>query len=78
MAEVRNKAFFYLLLLFGIYIGYLLLQPFLGVIVFALVTVLMFSPLYNLFMRWFKERAGLATTCTILSISLRQISIALL
>ena len=70
MAEVRNKAFFYLLLLFGIYIGYLLLQPFLGVIVFALVTVLMFSPLYNLFMRWFKERAGLATTCTILSISL--------
>jgi len=63
--NVRNKAFFYLLLLFAVYIAYILLEPYLGLVVFALVTVVMFKPIYNRFLRWFKGRTTLATTCTI-------------
>ena len=64
----QNQAFFYLVLLFAAYIAYVLLRPYLGVVVFAFVTVVMFKPLYDLFFRWFKGRQGVTTTFTIITI----------
>jgi len=66
--KARNRSFFYLLLAFTTYISYLLLQPYLGVIVFAFVTVVTFRPLYDFFIQFTKGRQGLSTTLTILSI----------
>ncbi|MBN1992856.1 MAG: AI-2E family transporter [Anaerolineae bacterium] len=66
----QNKVFFYLFLLFVIYITYLLLRPYLGVVVFSVVTVVVFQPLYELILGWVGGRKGLATTVTILAIIL--------
>jgi predicted PurR-regulated permease PerM len=64
----QNQAFFYLVLLFAAYIAYVLLKPYLGVVVFAFVTVVMFKPIYDLFFRWLKGRQGVVTTLTIITI----------
>jgi predicted PurR-regulated permease PerM len=64
----QHQAFFYLVLLFAAYIAYVLLKPYLGVVVFAFVTVVMFKPIYDLFFKWLKGRLGVVTTLTIITI----------
>jgi len=64
----RNKTFFYLLLLFTGYVAYTLLRPYLGVIVFSMVVVIVFRPLYRRYLRWFKRRQGPAIALTLVTI----------
>lgn len=68
--KARNRSFFYLLLAFTFYIAFILLQPYLGVIVFAFVTVVTFKPVYQFFITRFRKRQTLAIILTILSILL--------
>jgi len=68
--SIQNRLFFYALLGFTIYLAYLLISPYLGVIAFAFVTVVMFRWVFDYFLRlkWLRGSAGWATTCTILTI----------
>lgn len=61
-----SSAFFYLLMAFAFYAAYLLVKPYLGVIIFALVIVAMFSPVQLWFERKLSKRKGWATPLTIL------------
>ena len=65
----RNKTFFYLLLLFTGYVAYTLLRPYLGVVVFSMVVVIVFRPLYRRYLQWFKRRQGPAIALTLVTIS---------
>ena len=66
----QNRSFFYLVLAFTFYLAYILLQPYLGVVVFAFITVVTFKSFFDFFMRWTKDRQSLAVALTILSIIL--------
>ncbi len=66
----QGKVFFFLLLAFIFWITYILLQPYLGVVVFSVVVVVIFKPLYDLIEKWVGGRKGLATTLTIVGIFL--------
>jgi predicted PurR-regulated permease PerM len=63
-----HRNYFYLLLLFAIYVAYVLFRPYLGVIVFAVVTVIIFRPVYLLFLRWFKGNHTIAFLVLLLAI----------
>ncbi len=69
-APPSSKIFFYLLLAATIYITYLLVQPFLNVVVFSLVIVVTFKPAYDRFLGWSGGRQGIAVTATIATIFL--------
>ncbi len=62
----QNRFFFYGLLGLSVAAAYLLLRPYLGVIALALITVIIFRPLYVFLYRRLGRRRGLATTVTIL------------
>jgi predicted PurR-regulated permease PerM len=64
----KNKTFFYLLLLFTIYVAYNLLRPYLGTIVFTMVIVVIFRPVYRRYLKWVRKRQGLAIALTIITI----------
>ena len=49
---------------------FILLRPYLGVVVFSVVVVVIFKPLYDRIERWVGGRKGLATTLTIVTIAL--------
>ena len=66
----KNRPFFYLLLAFTLYATFALLRPYLGVVIFAFVTVVTFKPVYDFFIKRTKNRQNLATTLTIISIIL--------
>ncbi len=66
--DSQNNVFFYILLIVALVVAYLLLQPYLGVVVFALVTVIIFKPAFDLYMRWLKGRQGISTLLTIVTI----------
>lgn len=63
-----NRNYFYLLLLFALYVAYRLFSPYLGVVVFAFVTVVVFRPLYLFFVSHLWQREDLAVLFTILTI----------
>ena len=63
--SMQGRVFFYLLLAAVFWITYVLLKPYLGVVVFSVITVVIFKPVYDLILRWVKGRRGLATTLTI-------------
>ncbi|HQU73272.1 MAG: AI-2E family transporter [Calditrichaeota bacterium] len=65
-----SRRFFYLLLLAAGTTAYFLLSPYLATIVFSLVTVTMFMPVYNRILKWFKGREALSTAAVILVIFL--------
>ena len=64
----RGKAFFFGLFALLAYATFVLIKPFLSIIMLALISVLMLKPLYNFFMRqrWVKGRRRIATTLTVL------------
>ena len=66
--NTQNKVFFYLLLLFTVYVAYTLLRPYLGVLVFTIVLVIIFRPIYRRYLKWFRRRQGLAIALTIVTI----------
>ena len=66
--NTQNKIFFYLLLLFTVYVAYTLLRPYLGVLVFTIVLVIVFRPIYRRYLKWFRRRQGLAIALTIVTI----------
>ncbi len=69
-AQIENRIFFFIIVAFTAYVGYLLLQPYFGVIIFSFVTVLTFKPVYDFFNRRVKNRPGIATGLTITAIFL--------
>ncbi len=65
-----TRVFFYLALLGVFYITYLLVQPFLGAMMFGLVMVIVSQPLYLYLFRLFRGRQGMALVAAILIILL--------
>ena len=53
----RNRTFFYLLLLFAGYVAYVLLRPYLGVVVFSMVVVMAIGRSYAI------RRVAVVTSC---------------
>jgi predicted PurR-regulated permease PerM len=68
--STQGSIFFYLLLVFVFWITYVLLKPYLGVVVFSVITVVIFKPVYDLIFKWVGGRVGWATTLTIVAIFL--------
>jgi predicted PurR-regulated permease PerM len=68
--STQGSIFFYLLLAFVFWITYILLKPYLGVVVFSVITVVIFKPVYDLILKWMGGRVGWATTLTIVTIFL--------
>ena len=66
----QGKIFFYLLLVFVFIITFVLLEPYLGVVIFSVVVVVVTKPLFDLILRWVGGRKGLATTLTIVALGL--------
>ncbi len=66
----QGKIFFYILLAFVFLATYFLMQPYLGVVVFSVITVVVSKPLFDLILRWVGNRKGLATTLTIVTLFL--------
>ncbi|MCX6044342.1 MAG: AI-2E family transporter [Chloroflexi bacterium] len=64
--EFHTRNFFYALLIGAIYLAYLLVKPYGGVILFALVAVIVFRPVYIAFFRLAYGRASIAITLTFL------------
>lgn len=62
----QSRLFFYGLLGLAVVAAYLLLRPYLGVIALALITVIIFRPLYVFLYRRLRRRRGLATGLTLL------------
>ncbi len=69
-AAPQSRGFFYLLLVIVFWITYILLKPYLGVVVFSIITVIVFKPVYDLILEWVSGRKGIATTLTIVAIFL--------
>ncbi len=63
--STQAKIFFYILFAFILWITYTLFQPYLNVIVFSVIIVVIFKPLYDLIEGWVGGRKGVATTLTI-------------
>ncbi|MFC1975377.1 AI-2E family transporter [Chloroflexota bacterium] len=68
--STQGRIFFYLLLAFVFWITYLLLKPYLGVVVFSMITVVIFKPVYDRILKWVGGRVGWATTLAIVVIFL--------
>ncbi len=62
----QSRIFFYALLGLSLVAGFLLLRPYLGVIALALITVIIFRPVYVFLYRRLQRRRGLATGLTLL------------
>lgn len=66
--NLRSRVFFLILFAFAGYVTYLLVEPYLGTVVFAMVTVVVFRPVYDRLLNFFRGRQGLTTVVTILII----------
>jgi predicted PurR-regulated permease PerM len=66
--NIQSRIFFYILFAFSAYLAYLLIGPYVGTVVFAVVTVTVFQPVHELFVRLFRGRHGPATALTIVTI----------
>ena len=66
----QGKIFFYLLLAFVFVLTFVLLEPYLGVVIFSVVVVVVTKPLFDLILRWVGGHKGIATTFTIVALGL--------
>ena len=66
--NIQSRIFFYILFAFSAYLAYLLIGPYMGTVVFAVVTVTVFQPVHQLFVRLLRGRVGPATALTIVTI----------
>jgi len=66
----HTKRFFYLVFILAIISTYFLVKPYLSVIVLAIITVLLFQPVYKLWHKTFKGRDSIATPFSILTVLL--------
>ena len=66
----QGKTFFYALLILVFLVTYILLQPYLGVVIFSVVIVVIFKPIYDRIERWLGGHKAWATTVTLLAIFL--------
>ena len=74
----QGRTFFFILLVAVFLATYFLLKPYLGVVVFSVITVVIFKPVYDWILRWVGGRKGWATTLTILTIFLAVLIPALI
>ena len=66
----QGRIFFFILLAFVFWMTYILLKPYLGVVVFSIIIVVIFKPVYDQIEKWVGGRKGLATTLTIVALFL--------
>ncbi|MBN1218667.1 MAG: AI-2E family transporter [Anaerolineae bacterium] len=76
--SVQSRIFFYILLVVVFWVTYILLKPYLGVVVFSVITVVIFKPVYDLILRCVGGHKGLATTLTIIGVLLAVLVPALI
>jgi predicted PurR-regulated permease PerM len=67
-SRTPSKTVIFVLLVAAAYVAVVLIGPFLNVVAFSLVTVILFRPLYVFYERWLKGRQGLALLLTIVTI----------
>lgn len=66
--NIQSRIFFYILFAFSAYLAYLLIGPYIGTIVLAAVTVTVFQPVYDLFVRLTGKWPGVPVALTIITI----------
>ncbi|MEF2230699.1 MAG: AI-2E family transporter [Pseudodesulfovibrio sp.] len=59
------KVFFILLLLFSLYLGFSLVEPFVHTLIFATVLAALFSPVYARVLKWFNGHRAVASMVTV-------------
>ena len=64
----HTRHFFYTFLLFVLYLGFLLIKPYLSTVVLAIITVIIFQNVYQAWLKFFKNSTSLATTFSIISV----------
>ncbi|CAN5575853.1 AI-2E family transporter [soil metagenome] len=64
--QFHTRNFFYVLLLAAIYLAYLLVKPYSGVILFSMVAAIVFRPVYVAILRWAYGRVSIALFLTFL------------
>ena len=74
----QGRTFFFILLVAVFLATYFLLKPYLGVVVFSVITVVIFKPVYDWILKKVGGRIGWATTLTILAIFLAVLIPALI
>jgi len=74
----QGRTFFFILLVAVFLATYFLLKPYLGVVVFSVITVVIFKPVYDWILKRVGGRKGWATTLTILTIFLAVLIPALI
>ena len=67
---LQNRVFFFTIMTVLALLGLWLVSGYLAVIVFSLVMVIILKPVYDRFERWFRGRASLATTATLVALLL--------
>src|SRR3989339_451023 len=60
----KSALFFYGLMVLALILGFLLMRPFLGTIVFTLLLAAYFHPLYENLVKLFRGRKAIASFCT--------------
>ncbi|PWH16768.1 MAG: hypothetical protein DDG58_09325 [Ardenticatenia bacterium] len=66
--NIQSRIFFYILFAFSAYLAYLLIGPYMGTVVLAAVTVTVFQPVYDLFVRLTGKWPGVPIALTIITI----------
>ncbi len=66
----HTRLFFFALLIITVYVAYILLKPFLGIILLAGVTVMIFLPLYKWLLKKTKDKKNLSSALVIILILL--------
>ncbi|MGQ9792828.1 MAG: AI-2E family transporter [Anaerolineae bacterium] len=66
--NIQSRIFFYILFAFSAYVAYLLIGPYMGTVVLAIVTVTVFLPVYELFVRLASRWRGVPVALTIVTI----------
>lgn len=66
--NIQSRIFFYILFAFSAYLAYLLIGPYMGTVVLAAVTVTVFLPVYELFVRLTGKWPGVPVVLTIITI----------
>jgi len=62
--KLENRQFFYIFLIVSLFLGFLLVRPYIPAVILAFVSMIVFAPVYNFFTRITKGRKGLSTLLT--------------
>jgi predicted PurR-regulated permease PerM len=68
--DIRNKIFFYILVLLCLVIGFILLRPYLALIAMVLITGLIYRPIYTSLLNFFRGRQLIASSLTVVLVFL--------